>query len=51
MPWVKSTATKLNDQVGDSFGNDSNSGLFLLTTTQRLQRNTGMSFYMPGLCS
>jgi hypothetical protein len=22
MPWVKSRATKLNDQVSDSFGND-----------------------------
>jgi hypothetical protein len=28
MPWVKSRATKLNDQVSDSSGNDnSNSGL------------------------
>jgi hypothetical protein len=52
MPWVKSRATKLNDQVSDSSGNDdSNSGLFLLTTTQQLQRNTDRSFYMPGLYS
>jgi hypothetical protein len=43
MLWVKSRATKHNDQVSDSSGNDdSNSELFLLTTTQ-LQRNTGRS--------